>query len=420
MRENRIREGLGNLSKDQAKILYWTLQGKSPEWITTNILKKERKTHDYHMGEIYSALGFDEKEHWSAKRERLIREVYPIFTELVKKEEDLEKWTVVKYQYAKVIKNQEQRPIPEEPKIFIKDETPAQGKPSETLKPPKSQPRSRGEESNRPKSWTLVLLGFLFGSIVSCVFIGLIVSAIYGNRPSNQAPSVILNEPLTITPSSTNTSSITSTPTIEPTATQTPSPTFTSTPTEEPTETPIPSPTLTPVPTPVVLFYDDFSKGMSQQILLLTGNINIVNGELSSAEEDTTLMIGDNSWTKYSVEYLAMPSSCWSSWGTNFIGLHAKDRNNMIAFLWQGCEFEWYIVKDGKWTAVVNSGDETPQDHKYKINIDVYDGNYIVNIEGEYVYTLYDTTYSSGGIVFILEKGTKIDDLKVVEWPLQK
>ena len=91
MSEIEIREGLGKLSKDQATVLYWTLLGKSPDWIAREILKKERKTFDYHMGGIYSALGFFEKEHWTIKRERLIREVYPIFSELVKDEKDLEK-----------------------------------------------------------------------------------------------------------------------------------------------------------------------------------------------------------------------------------------------------------------------------------------------------------------------------------------
>jgi len=412
MSERKIREGLGKISKDQAVVLYWTLQGKSPDWIAGEILKKERKTYDYHMGEIYTYLGFTEKEHWTVKRERLIREVYPIFSEFVKTKDDLEKWQTIKYEYAKVKPPQEQSSIPEEPQIFIKDETPASGQKQQ------SQTQQPRQPTQRKTSWPLVLLGFGAGALISCIVIGVIFTAFFKNRPASPMPtfSGVPTSPTQaiIIPNSTDTASFTPTSTLTPTN----EPTSTQTPTNEPTETSIPTLTWTPVPTQVVLFQEDFSSGLSPQMSLLSGNVSIVNGELSSAEDGTTIMIGDNSWTNYSVKFLGMPSSCWSSWGKNYIGLHAKDRNNMIALLWQGCEVEWYIVKNGKWNKVVNSWEDRPTQGNIMndITIDVYDGNYIVNINGDYIYQIYDTTYNSGGIIFILEKGTKIDDIKVVNW----
>lgn len=398
MREKEIREGLGKLSKTQATILYWTFEGKEPDWIARNILVINRKAYDYHVGEIYNCLGFKEKEHWTAKRERLIREVYPIFSEQVKKPEDLERWEVIKYNYQKIIPRRE-TPKSEEPVIFLQD-TPQQKQPPES----KSEKKKSG-------SLAILALGFLLGSVVSCFVIGSIVALVSKDRPS-QLPPVSESANTTSAPIAvslpTNTFTPTYTQTKEPTPTQT----------EIPTDTPIPPPTFTPFPTQVVLFFDNFDTGLSSQIQLLSGNINIVNGQLSSAEEHTILMIGDNSWTNYTVEFLGRPDSCWSSWGVNYIGLHVQDKNNMVALLWQDCEVEWYIVKNGKWKAVVNSGNNNRASHgREKVMIDVQNGNYIVNFERGDSYSLYDTTYNSGGILFILEQGTMLDNLKVVKLP---
>lgn len=414
MMENKIREGLGKLSKTQATVLYWTLQGKSPEWIASTKLDKDRKTYDYHMSEVYASLGYTEKEHWTVKRERLIREVYPIFSEQVKSEKDLENWHIIKYNYAKNIPRQEQN-IPEEPQIFIQDE-PAPKKATATSGQSQQGPKTQNKQPQPAKSWTLIILGFLVGAVVSCLVIGGIASIFFRNRSSQLPPAQGLSTTQVPAPVIAFNTTSTFTPTYTQTQEQTPTPTETQT----PTDTQIPLPTFTPVPTQVVLFFENFDRGLGQQISLLSGNVNIVNGELVSAENNTILMIGDNSWKNYSVEFMGRPDSCWGgSWGKNYIGLHAKDRNNMIAVLWQDCEVEWYLVKNGNWKTFVNSGDNNRANHGLmeKIIIDVYDGNYIINFDRGDVYSIYDTTYNAGGILFILEKGTRLDNLKVVKLP---
>ena len=236
MREKEIREGLAKLTKERAEILYWIFQGKKTNWIADNVLQRTQHDYGYHITEIYETLGYprDKKTHWTIKRERLIREVYPIFSELVKDEKDLEKWLVIRYEYAKSIPPKEQSSIPEEPEIFIKDEIPASGQNQQSRT---QQPR----QPQRKTSWTLILLGFGAGALLSCLFIGVVFSIFFSNRPANPLPPLTeATEMPTEQAQPVVVSNPTNTVSFTPTFTPTQKPTSTETPTPYPTETQLP------------------------------------------------------------------------------------------------------------------------------------------------------------------------------------
>jgi DNA-binding CsgD family transcriptional regulator len=399
MSERKIREGLEKLSKDQAVVLYWTLQGKSPDWIAGEILKKERKTYDYHMGEIYTYLGFTEKEHWTVKRERLIREVYPIFSEFVKTKDDLEKWQTIKYEYAKVKPPQEQSSIPEEPQIFIKDETPASGQKQQ------SQTQQPRQPTQRKTSWPLVLLGFGAGALISCIVIGVIFTAFFRNRSASLMPTFteVPTSPAKL--ENVSTAEITDTPRI----------------------------IINPTPTlpSNLLFYDNFDNGISPQWEQIVGTFASVNGRLSVIEGQPFLFrgkklavmkIGDNSWKRYIVE-----ASMYPIYGSNSncmgdgIGVSVVDLNNMLFFnLGADGNNWWEIIENSECKTIEKSYNYKNYDAKFLgVRLIVDNGKFtaFVNEIKSSEIIIENDKFKSGGVILVASEDSDWDNFLVYPIP---
>ncbi len=119
-----------------------------------------------------------------------------------------------------------------------------------------------------------------------------------------------------------------------------------------PTETPALAPT-TP-PKPAMLFEDDFEKGLSDSWETVLGNPIIVNGMLST-DQDTWLLVGDPSWTNYSVEFNTEQPAAWNKQEANVIGVRADGIDNMYAFSWATYVGAGYVYENGERNQIPNS-----------------------------------------------------------------
>ncbi len=175
-----------------------------------------------------------------------------------------------------------------------------------------------------------------------------------------------------------------------------------------------PSPNFTALPQPTILFEDNFNQGLSNGWSIASGNPLFINGELTS-DQNTWLIVGDNSWTDYMVQFSAQTAKCWYYDNWNAFGVRAQDTGNMIAFKWASCESELDIVKNGNWLTVPNShvskGDygNVP----ITITITVQGGQFTFDINGERVSSLFNSDFSLGGIALRVGAQTQIDNFKV-------
>jgi len=384
MREKEIREGLAKLTKERAKILYWIFQGKKTNWIADNVLQRTQHDYGYHITEIYETLGYpkDKKTHWTIKRERLISEVYPIFSEYVKNENDLENWQDIRFNYIKSIPPKEQSSIPEQPEIFIRDETPTNGQKQQDETPRPKQPQRK---TSRP----LVLLGFGAGALISCIVIGVIFTVL--NRPAS---------PMTAF-----------------------------------TKTTTPQIIINPTPTlpSNLLFYDNFDNGISPQWEQIVGTFASVNGRLSVIEgqpflfrgSDLAVMkIGDNSWKRYIVDALMYDNDSWSGNSAcrgNGIGVTVTNLNNMLFFnLSVGIYSWWEIIEDSECMRIENS-----YNYKYdnadllRVRLIVDNGKFTayINENKSSEIILDKDKFKSGGVILVSKKNMEWDNFLIYPIP---
>ena len=190
-----------------------------------------------------------------------------------------------------------------------------------------------------------------------------------------------------------------------------------STPAEEiqpaanPTESSVPE-SITP-PKPAVLFEDNFDAGLSEVWELVSGNPIVVNGTLS-ADRDTWLLVGDPTWTNYSVEFQGESGKDHFYDGADIVALRVFDMDNMYAYKWVFVERELYVVENGEWNIV-------PQTYFLKqrkvsnFRFEVKGDSIKVYIDGIIESSFFDDKFTQGRIGLFVSKDTVIDDFKVRE-----
>jgi len=178
-----------------------------------------------------------------------------------------------------------------------------------------------------------------------------------------------------------------------------------------PTESPVPE-SITP-PKPAVLFEDDFGSGLSDAWEIVYGNPIVINGTLS-ADQDTWLLVGDPTWTNYSVEFLGETEKHFFWADADIVGLRVADLDNMYAYKWTTVETEWHIVENGEWNVVPKSyvNDQRSVKHfRFEVNGD----SIKLLIDGVNESSFFDDKFTQGRIGLFISKDTVIDDFKVRE-----
>jgi len=178
-------------------------------------------------------------------------------------------------------------------------------------------------------------------------------------------------------------------------------------PTESPTYTP-PTP-----PKPTVLFENNFDLGLSEAWEIVLGNPIVVNGMLS-ADQDTWLIVGDPTWTNYSVEFKADSKYVYFDWGANFAAVRLVDMENMYAYEWVDAESRCHVVENGNWNEVPQSGFRAGADF-IQIKITAIDDLITIYVDGIKKASFFDKKFTQGRVGLMLTEETLIDDFKVRE-----
>jgi len=187
----------------------------------------------------------------------------------------------------------------------------------------------------------------------------------------------------------------------------------------QPTETvfiPTESPTTAPTapPKPAILFEDNFDAGLSEAWEVISGNPIVVNGMLSS-DQDTWLVVGDPSWTNYSVEFKANSKYIYYFWGANIVAVRLVNIENMYAYEWVDSESRWHIVENGSWNKVPQSGFRPGYDDFLEFKITVIDNLITIYVDGLKKASFFDDRFSQGRVGLKITEETLIDDFIVCE-----
>ncbi len=131
-------------------------------------------------------------------------------------------------------------------------------------------------------------------------------------------------------------------------------------------------------------------------------------------DKQTWLIIGDPSWTDYTVEFDADASDCWwPSDGGNVVALRVTDLDNMIAFRWVDCQTAWYIVEDGKWQEVPNTKGDGIKYGMVRLTITVQGDRFSASVGDKRLSSFFDKRFQRGKMGLRLDAETIIDNLVV-------
>lgn len=175
------------------------------------------------------------------------------------------------------------------------------------------------------------------------------------------------------------------------------------------TETPAPTATRNAV----ILFEDDFNDGLDQNWTVESGNPVVVNNTLT-ADETTWLTIGETSWSNYQIEFETDANRCWirSDSSNNFIAVRMIDLDNLIAFVWEGCESQWYIREGGEWNFVPHTDGDSDQ-QMMRLRITVNEDEFVANKNDARLSAFFDARFSQGYIGLRIGPGTIVDNFRV-------
>jgi hypothetical protein len=225
---------------------------------------------------------------------------------------------------------------------------------------------------------------------------------------ATSAPEVPATKlPLTCTPDPTYTLY----PTYTPYPTQTPYPTHDTPPTSFSPTPQIVIATITPTatPEPSTLFFDDFEDGLDPAWEVVSGDVVIVNGRLTTSG-GATLLVGDRSWVNYEVECDSWSSSAYPS---NRLWVRVQDVDDYAYFRWRGFDTNWGIMRNGSAQVVPNSESGYIGTGHHLIRVVVSDSEYRAYISGARVSSFIDNRFPDGPVGINLYEGAQVDNFTV-------
>jgi len=363
---------LDSLNEDECRTLYWLCRGLSRADMAQRLFVSESAVY-YRLAKIWEKLDIDLLER-HVRLHVLVQDFCPLVLDRVEDpEHDCKRMGKAREDAV-----EEEAPSPETIETVKEDEETGLIPITQSIvrrpkRDPNDQPPIVIDYPGNPapphaRRWlapALLGIAFLLGVVAVLLVLNLT------RQPSQQV--VVVTSTLAPTQRSGETATpdahLGSIPTEGPTytayPTHTPYPTQMPDPTHTPYPTYTPAPTLTPPPMPVAsptrnpktLFEDGFDDGLKAGWEVLSGSPFVVNDQLS-ADEITWLLVGDPGWTEYSVQFHTDPNAYFFNQEPDMVGVRVANLDNMIVFAWSEYRDVWYIVKDGNWREVPNSGSE--------------------------------------------------------------
>jgi len=128
-----------------------------------------------------------------------------------------------------------------------------------------------------------------------------------------------------------------------------------------------------------------------------------------TTDQDTWMIVGDPSWTDYTIELAADPKNCWMSRNYSAVGFHIVDLNNMAAFGWAGCESYWYVVENGDWKEVPNT-EAKPGGEFPTMKFIVENNQYAAYVNDQKLSSFFNEKFKSGKVALRIDPETLIDN----------
>lgn len=380
-------EILSSLTEHEATVLFWKCRGLkydqigdrlgySVEWVTLQ------------MSYVYSKLGFDNKLHWTKRKEKLEEEICPVFSKLTEDNPA----SLKKFPLSKEAIKEEPQEDPQMMALVLYDEMQVEEAKKTSLQmvpptiinvPARTNPVTR-------------LLRLLIFSVLLLVALAVVGYFAFQLGSSTQiSPTQILPE----ASQPPNEAQASATFSLEPTTISTDTPI--------PTHIPTPSPTLNPN-----IFFDDFEDGLDPAWVVVMGKPSIANGKLS-AVETTVLSIGDSSWRDYEIEFdIKIPGTrCSLSSSSEFLGVRATDLDNMLLYLFAWCDAEWKYLANGEQVAIPNTHTTGLKEVHVVVRVE---GNKItVHRQSELITSFIDEDYQSGYVYLRIKPDSLYDNFKI-------
>lgn len=202
---------------------------------------------------------------------------------------------------------------------------------------------------------------------------------------------------------------------------------------DSPTYTPYPTytplPTLTPPPLPTqtsftripLPFQDDFDNGIKPEWEMVSGTWRVINGQLAADETDqqTAILVGDNTWTDYTVDVDVYNYNFNSSAGV----IVRENGGNFLLFKTSSTRSEWILVSGTSETVLAYSPEGGLSFSSFvgyvknHFKIVVSNQTYSAYIDGKLYLQVSDPTLASGrtGILtqYLSREVHKFDDFSV-------
>ena len=398
MTEKENIEKLASLTNRQREVLRLFCNGFAYKEIAEQLFISEN-TVKTHMGNIYIKLGLDLLPDSQRKREIHQKYCQALDTFEIKPKPSVE--------------SEEPEPVPEPVPEHVWEMVENDEKAIVPVPPTEIIDINPIQEQNQPRRFRWFLLGVIIGSLVAiCAGIGVWqLFPVLFPTPGLTTSTAMPRE--TVIPVVLPTDTVLTSATMQAEFTSSATPMV-----QEDTLAASATP-ITPTPTPafVVLFEDNFDRGLSPLWQIISGNPSVVNGALTT-DGELWLMVGDETWKNYFVEYDTQTAYCWMSWDYNGVGLHARNQNNMVVFYYAQCEGAWNVVQGGNKKKIPNAEFEGPTIGKivYKMKFSVENNQYLVDIRGDTV-SIFDQTFENGGVIIRLSEKSIIDNFRVVAIP---
>jgi len=189
----------------------------------------------------------------------------------------------------------------------------------------------------------------------------------------------------------------------------------------EPTQTPVietvivvATPTSvppTPTPEPSLLFFDDFEDGPDPAWDVTSGEVLVVNGRLTTSG-GATLMIGDSSWTDYSVK-----CENWSGHYRDYTRILLRVRgDDQYRFQYNNFgKSYWSIGQDGSWQKVPRSDAGGVGDSEVVVEVFAVGDLLRAYIDGNRVSSFVDGKFPNGRVGITVPPNALIDNFTVTE-----
>ncbi len=395
----KIKKLLASLSHQQREVLRRVCQGMLYKDVAAELVTAVG-TVKAHMYQVYVKLGLDEITDRTKRRNVMFEDYCPILSEeqLPPPPPDAEEPKPVPQEVLEMVEEDEKALVVWQPK-------PVTSVPSKSIQVVE-QPKFPGKAKQaHPLRWMVfgMVLGTLLVASIAWVAFNLVAKQSPREEPTQLALATSTSVIATVEVTVIVTQPAPAPQVVVVTATSLPA-----SPTPQPTDTPA-IPTQTPLPTAsptsavAFPFQDNFNNSYDPRWRVLSGEAIVTNGKLGTASSSTTIEIGDQSWSNYTVDFDFIPGYCPS-----IQAIVAQQLRYSF------CDGDWQVFNNNKWDTVADGPGPRSNGH---FRLVVSNSSYTIFINGVQFFDIKYGQPLSGPFAIVLGDRNAFVDNVVITSP---